>query len=80
MYAKHINQMQELGPLAAQIVNKHVSLQVLPEPYPVVGTCLLRAVREVLGPDTATDAVIDAWAAANKQLADALIGTESELV
>lgn len=76
MYARNIDRLQELGPLAAQIVNKHVSLQVLPEHYPVVGACLLRAIREVLGPDTATDAVIDAWAAAYQQLADVLIHAE----
>ncbi len=79
MYAKHIDQLHELGNLAAQIVNKHVSLQVLPEHYPIVGVCLLRAIREVLGPETATDAVIDAWAAAYQQLADMLIGAEQDV-
>lgn len=78
-YAKNIDQLQELGPLAAKIINKHVALQVLPEHYPIVGTCLLRAIREVLGPDVATDAVIDAWGAAYQQLADILIGAEAEI-
>lgn len=77
MYAKNIDQLQELGPLAARIINKHVTLQVLPEHYPIVGACLLRAIREVLGAETATDAVIDAWAAAYQQLADLLIGAET---
>ncbi|MBU6420130.1 MAG: NO-inducible flavohemoprotein [Proteobacteria bacterium] len=76
-YARNIDKLQELGPLAAQIVNKHVALQVLPEHYPIVGTCLLRAIREVLGPDIATNAVIDAWGAAYQQLADILIGAEA---
>ncbi|MES2186587.1 MAG: NO-inducible flavohemoprotein [Pseudomonadota bacterium] len=76
MYAKNIDRLEALGPLAAQIVNKHVSLQVLPEHYPVVGACLLRSIREVLGADIATDAVIAAWAAAYGQLADMLIGAE----
>ncbi|MBU6397942.1 MAG: nitric oxide dioxygenase, partial [Rhodospirillales bacterium] len=49
MYAKNIDRLQELGSLAGQIVNKHVALQVLPEHYPIVGACLLRAIREVLG-------------------------------
>jgi nitric oxide dioxygenase len=79
LYAKNIDRLQELGPLAAQIVNKHVALQVLPEHYPIVGACLLRAIREVLGPDVATDAVIDAWAAAYQQLADILIGAEAQV-
>ncbi|WP_298223072.1 NO-inducible flavohemoprotein [Acidocella sp.] len=79
IYAKNIDRLQELGPLAAQIVNKHVALQVLPEHYPIVGACLLRAIREVLGPDIATDAVIDAWAAAYQQLADLLISAERDV-
>lgn len=79
LYAKNIDQLQELGPLAGQIVNKHVALQVRPEHYPIVGTCLLRAIREVLGADIATDAVVDAWAAAYQQLADLLIGAEASV-
>lgn len=79
MYARHIDRLQELGPLVGQIVNKHVSLQILPEHYPIVGSCLLRAIREVLGAEVATDAVIDAWAAAYGQLADLLIGAEEEV-
>ncbi|MGP0171648.1 NO-inducible flavohemoprotein [Pseudomonas sp. NCHU5208] len=76
MYARHIDRLEALGPLVAQIVNKHVSLQILPEHYPIVGACLLRAIREVLGAEIATDAVIDAWAVAYQQLADILIGAE----
>lgn len=77
MYARNIDRLQALAPLATQIVNKHVSLQVLPEHYPIVGACLLRAIREVLGPEIATDAVIDAWGAAYRQLADMLIQAEA---
>ncbi|BAP45734.1 NO-inducible flavohemoprotein [Pseudomonas sp. LJDD11] len=76
MYARHIDRLEALGPLVGQIVNKHVALQILPEHYPIVGTCLLRAIREVLGEDIATDEVIDAWGAAYGQLADILIGAE----
>ncbi|HCA63959.1 MAG TPA: NO-inducible flavohemoprotein [Pseudomonas sp.] len=79
MYARHIDRLDALGPLLAQIINKHVALQVLPEHYPLVGNCLLRAIREVLGEAIATDAVIDAWAAAYQQLADLLIGQEERL-
>lgn len=75
-YARHIDHLEALGPLVGQVVQKHVSLQVLPEQYPIVGTCLLRAIREVLGAEVATDAVIAAWAAAYQQLADLLIGAE----
>ncbi|WP_439887021.1 NO-inducible flavohemoprotein [Pseudomonas sp. MBLB4123] len=78
MYARHIDRLEALGPLVGQIVNKHVSLQILPEHYPIVGSCLLRAIREVLGAEIATDAVIDAWAAAYGQLAELLIGAEEK--
>ena len=79
MYARHIDRLEALGPLAGQIVNKHVALQIQPEHYPIVGSCLLRAIREVLGADIATDAVIAAWAAAYQQLADLLINAEREV-
>ena len=79
MYARHIDDLEALGPLAAQIVNKHVALQILPEHYPIVGSCLLRSIREVLGAEIATDAVIEAWAAAYQQLADMLIGAEASV-
>ena len=76
MYARHIDRLEALGPLVSQIVNKHVALQILPEHYPIVGSCLLRAIREVLGEEIATDEVIQAWAVAYGQLADILIGAE----
>ncbi|WP_227817129.1 NO-inducible flavohemoprotein [Nitrogeniibacter aestuarii] len=76
MYARHIDRLEALGPLVGQIVNKHVALQIQPEHYPIVGTCLLRAIDEVLGPEVATDEVLDAWGAAYQQLADILIGAE----
>lgn len=79
MYAKHIDRLDQLGGLVSQVVNKHVALQVLPEHYPIVGSCLLRAIREVLGADVATDPVIEAWGAAYEQLAYILIGTEEAL-
>ena len=79
MYARHIDQLEQLGGLVGQIINKHVALQILPEHYPIVGRCLLRAIEEVLGKEIATPAVIDAWAAAYGQLADILIGAEENL-
>ena len=79
MYAKNIDRLEAMGPLATQIVHKHVALQVMPAHYPIVGACLLRAIREVLGAELATDEVIDAWAAAYGQLAETLIGAEKQL-
>ncbi|PHN31459.1 NO-inducible flavohemoprotein [Pseudomonas sp. ICMP 460] len=77
MYARHIDQLDALGDLVAKIINKHVALQILPEHYPIVGACLLRAICEVLGSEIATPAVMSAWGAAYGQLADILIGAEA---
>lgn len=77
MYARHIDRLEALGPLVSQIVNKHVALQIQPAHYPIVGACLLRAIREVLGREIATDAVLDAWGQAYTQLADLLIDAEA---
>ncbi|WP_145191939.1 NO-inducible flavohemoprotein [Pseudomonas sp. URMO17WK12:I11] len=79
MYARHIDRLDQLGGLVGQIINKHVALQILPEHYPIVGRCLLRAIEEVLGTEVATAEVVAAWAAAYGQLADILIGAEENL-
>jgi nitric oxide dioxygenase len=79
MYARHIDRLEQLGDLVSTIVSKHVALQILPEHYPMVGDSILRAIREVLGAEIATDAVIEAWGAAYGQLADILIGLEKNL-
>jgi len=79
IYARHIDQLDQLGDLVAKIINKHVALQILPEHYPIVGSCLLRAIAEVLGSEIATQEVIDAWAAAYNQLANIRIGAEAAI-
>jgi len=79
MYARHIDQLDQLGDLVAKIINKHVALQILPEHYPIVGACLLRAISEVLGSEIATPEVMSAWGAAYGQLADILIGAEAAI-
>ncbi|MYM35191.1 NO-inducible flavohemoprotein [Duganella sp. FT94W] len=76
MYAKNIEKLENLGPLVSTIVHKHVALQIQAEHYPIVGASLLKAIREVLGAEVATDAVIEAWGAAYGQLANILIGAE----
>lgn len=79
MYARHIDQLDQLGDLVVKIINKHVALQILPEHYPIVGSCLLRAISEVLGSEIATPEVMSAWGAAYGQLADILIGAEAAI-
>lgn len=77
-YAAHIDRLEALSGALPVIIQKHVSLDIRPEHYPIVGTCLLRAIREVLG-EAATDDIIDAWAAAYGQLADILIAAEESV-
>lgn len=77
-YAEHIDRLDALRDALPVIVQKHVSLDIRPEQYPLVGECLLQAIREVLGA-AATDAIIDAWAAAYGQLAQILIAAEEQV-
>jgi len=79
MYASNIERLEALGPLVSTIVNKHVSLQIQRAHYPMVGAALLGAIREVLGAEVATDAVLEAWGAAYGQLAEILIGAEQQV-
>lgn len=59
-YASNLDRLEALGDAVALIVHKHASLDIQPEHYPIVGECLLAAVREVLG-EAASDAVLAAW-------------------
>lgn len=77
-YAEHIEDPSSLIPVLKNIANKHASLGVRPEHYPVVGHYLLGAIKEVLG-TAATDEIISAWAQAYGNLADLLMGMESTL-
>lgn len=77
-YAKHIDNPGALLEDIELISQKHVSLGILPEHYPIVGSHLLASIRDVLG-EAADDAVMEAWAAAYGQLAEIFIGRENEL-
>jgi nitric oxide dioxygenase len=77
-YAENIEDPGSLMAVLKNIANKHASLGVRPEQYPVVGEHLLAAIKEVLG-DAATDEIISAWAQAYGNLADVLMGMESDL-
>lgn len=57
------------------VVSKHVSLDIRPEQYPLVGECLMAAIGEVLG-DAVTPEIADAWAALYGEMADLLIDLE----
>ncbi|CAG9174282.1 Flavohemoprotein [Cupriavidus laharis] len=77
-YAENIEDPGSLMAVLKNIANKHASLGVKPEQYPIVGENLLAAIKEVLG-SAATDEIISAWAQAYGNLADVLMGMESEL-
>lgn len=77
-YAAHIDRLEAIGPALPRIIQKHAALGVRPEHYPIVGECLLRAIRAVLG-EVADDAIMAAWAQAYDALADMLIAAEEQV-
>lgn len=77
-YAAHIDQLDTIAPALPRIIQKHAALGVLPEHYPVVGQCLLRAIAQVLG-ESATDEVLAAWGEAYGALAQLLIDAEEQV-
>lgn len=77
-YAANIDNLEVLGSAVELIAQKHASLMIKPEHYPIVGENLLASIREVLG-EAATDEIINAWAEAYTFLADILIGREKQI-
>lgn len=77
-YAQNIENPAVLAGAVELIAQKHCSLCVKPDHYPIVGQNLLESIREVLG-EACTEAIIDAWAAAYGMLADILINREAEI-
>jgi nitric oxide dioxygenase len=74
-YAQHIDNPSALNDAIEVIAQKHASLTIQPEHYPIVGENLLASIKEVLG-DAATDEIIDAWAAAYGELANVFVARE----
>ncbi len=77
-YAANIDNLEVLGGAVELIAQKHASLMIRAEHYPIVGANLLASIREVLG-EGATDDVVNAWAEAYGFLADILIGREAQI-
>ncbi len=77
-YGANIDELGNLSAAVSKIVQKHTALGILPHQYDAVGSCLLQAIKAVLG-DAATDEVIDAWAKAYGQLANILIAAEESI-
>lgn len=77
--AANIDQLETILPAVLPIAQKHRSLNIKPEHYPIVGENLLAAMREVLGEEVATDEVIDAWEKAYGEIANVFITIEKKM-
>lgn len=76
--AQYIDNLEVIIPVVRQIAEKHRSLEIKAEHYPIVGKHLLLAIKDVLG-DAATDEIIDAWGQAYGVIADVFIQVEQEM-
>lgn len=77
-YTSHIANPAPLASMIERIASKHVSLDIKPAHYPIVGQYLLGAIKDVLG-DAATPEIVEAWSAAYGQLAGIMIDREAAL-
>lgn len=77
-YAENIANPMVLLPVVDRIGHKHVSLDIRPEHYVIVGKHLIASIQEVLG-EAATPAIVDAWTAAYQQLAALMSGHEADI-
>lgn len=73
-FAQNIETPENLAAAVSRIGNKHASLGVKPEHYPIVGEHLLGAIDDLLDP--APPEILTAWGEAYGFLADVLIGAE----
>ncbi|MEH7335323.1 NO-inducible flavohemoprotein [Neobacillus drentensis] len=76
--AANIEDFSRIMPVLERIGEKHRSLQIKPEHYPIVGENLLGAIKEILG-DAATSEIIDAWADAYGVIANVFIRMENKM-
>lgn len=77
-YARNIDKLENLGSAVERMVRRHVETGVRAEHYPYVANALLPAIRDVVGAEIATDAVLAAWGEAYWMLADILIAAETK--
>ncbi len=76
-YAENIEQPEKLAKAVEHITTKHVSLDIQPEQYSIVGENLLHSISEVLNVPFESE-LIEAWKQAYLQLAGILIGVEKQ--
>lgn len=76
--AQNIDNLDALLPAVEKIGERHCDVQIKEKHYPIVGTNLLGAIKEVLG-DEATDDIIKAWGKAYGEIAKIFIAVEKEI-
>jgi len=76
-FAQNIETPENLASAVSRIANKHASLGIQPEHYPIVGEHLLGSINDLLNP--APPEILSAWGEAYGFLADVLIGAEKDL-
>lgn len=77
-YAKHLDNPEVLTAAVERINQKHSSLNILSEHYPIVGHHLLETLRELV-PDQFTPEIEEAWGLAYQQLAEIFIQREKAI-
>ncbi|QIW10166.1 NO-inducible flavohemoprotein [Francisella sp. LA112445] len=77
-YARNIDNLDALGQAVELIAQKHASLQVKAEHYPIVGTNLIESIKELLNLSDNDDVII-AWTEAYNLLAEVLINREKNI-
>ncbi|TMW55353.1 hypothetical protein Poli38472_013244 [Pythium oligandrum] len=75
-FAANADRLGNLTEAVARMVHKHVSLDIREEHYPIVGECILFAIKQVLQ-DAATSEIMAAWEEGYFFLADLLIDAEN---
>lgn len=79
-YAENIDNLGALAAAVAMITRRHVAVGVQADHYGPVAAALLPAIVDVLGPDVATTAVIEAWGEAYRALSRIMIDAERALM
>jgi len=77
-YAQHIDNPAVLIDVLKGIGNKHVSLNIQPEQYAIVGENLIASISEVLG-DAATPELLEAWTVGYNELTVIMTDLEQEM-
>jgi len=79
-FCGNCDQLEALGPTIVKVANRHVSLEVTPDQYNVVGGTLLASLEEVLGKDVFNAEVKEAVAEGYFFLADIFIKEEEKMI